>query len=83
MRNQFRVLQTWMEPILELADSNPNAKGLLNAARATEEHYAETIDKVIGNDPSLTQSKPKPKKKAKKKTTRRKKKDDSAGDSQA
>ena len=74
MRNQFRVLQTWMEPILELADANPNASGLISAAKATEAHYSETIEKVIGADPSLVESKTKPKKKASKKTTRRKKK---------
>ena len=47
MRNQFRVLQTWMEPILELAENNPHASGLISAAKATETHYQKTIDQVV------------------------------------
>ena len=79
MRNQFRVLQTWMEPILELAESNPNAKGFVSAAKATETHYAETIDKVIESDDSELPPKKKPAKKkakAKPRKPRKKKKEE-------
>ena len=46
LRNQFRVLQTWMGPILELADSMPQAKGLKAAAKATEKNYQQILRKI-------------------------------------
>ena len=46
LRNQFRVMQTWMDPILKLAETNPDADGLRKAAQATEENYNKILDKI-------------------------------------
>ena len=46
IRNQFRVLQTWMEPILKLSDAYPEADGLKEAAIATQQNYEHLIDKI-------------------------------------
>ena len=46
IRNQFRVLQTWMEPILTLSNSLPEAEGLKEAAIATQQNYEHLIDKI-------------------------------------
>jgi hypothetical protein len=47
IRNQFRVLQTWMEPILAISESLPAGKGLSDAAKATEKNYSELLDKIL------------------------------------
>ena len=49
IRNQFRVLQTWMEPILKLSEVFPEADGLKRAADATLKNYDQIIDQ-IGRD---------------------------------
>ena len=46
IRNQFRVLQTWMEPILKMSDSFPEADGLKEAAIATQQNYEHLLDKI-------------------------------------
>ena len=46
IRNQFRVLQTWMEPILKLSEVFPEADGLKRAADATRENYEKLIDQI-------------------------------------
>ena len=46
LRNQFRVLQTWMEPILHLAKEVPEAGNLLKASKATEKNYNELLQKI-------------------------------------
>ena len=46
IRNQFRVLQTWMDPILAMADALPQAEGLESAAKLTEKNYAELLEKI-------------------------------------
>ena len=46
IRNQFRVLQTWMEPILKLSEVFPEADGLKRAADATLENYDKIIDQI-------------------------------------
>ena len=46
IRNQFRVLQTWMDPILALAEALPQAEGIGKAAQLTEENYAELLNKI-------------------------------------
>ena len=46
LRNQFRVLQTWMEPILKLAETMPEAKNFARAAAATEANYKKLMDKM-------------------------------------
>ena len=75
MRNQFRVLQTWMEPILELAKENQAAAGLAQAARATEAHYEKTIDQVIvKTKPVQSADAPQQSTPKKKKTGRKRKK---------
>ena len=50
IRNQFRVLQTWMEPILKLSEVFPEADGLKRAADATLENYDKIIDQIAGED---------------------------------
>ncbi len=55
LRNQFRVLQTWMEPILALAENLPQAEGLKSAAKSTEKHYKHVLKKIEAiDDPQLT-----------------------------
>ena len=46
IRNQFRVLQTWMGPILQLAELFPDAEGLQKAAEATERNYQKLIKQI-------------------------------------
>lgn len=51
IRNQFRVLQTWMEPILKLSEVFPEAEGLKKAARATAENYDRLIEQIGEGQP--------------------------------
>jgi len=46
IRNQFRVLQTWMDPILAMAEALPEAKGIRDAAKVTELNYSELLEKI-------------------------------------
>ena len=46
IRNQFRVLQTWMDPILKLSEVFPEAEGLKNAAEATRKNYDKLIKQI-------------------------------------
>ena len=46
IRNQFRVLQTWMDPILAMAEALPEAEGIGDAAKVTERNYSELLDKI-------------------------------------
>lgn len=46
IRNQFRVLQTWMEPILKLSEAFPEAEGLKQAAKATQRNYDKLISQI-------------------------------------
>ena len=46
IRNQFRVLQTWIDPIMALAEKLPEASGVGDAAKITERNYAELLDKI-------------------------------------
>jgi hypothetical protein len=46
IRNQFRVLQTWMDPILAMAEQLPEARGLSDAARVTERNYSDLLEKI-------------------------------------
>lgn len=46
IRNQFRVLQTWMDPILAMAAALPEAKGIQDAAKVTEMNYSDLLDKI-------------------------------------
>ena len=46
IRNQFRVLQTWMEPILKLSEVFPEADGLKKAAQATQRNYEKLINQI-------------------------------------
>ena len=46
IRNQFRVLQTWMDPILAMAEKLPEARGLSDAARVTERNYSDLLEKI-------------------------------------
>ena len=46
LRNQFRVMQTWMEPILQVTAQIPEADGLRKAALATEENYKQMMERI-------------------------------------
>lgn len=46
IRNQFRVLQTWMDPILKLSEVFPEAEGLKKAAQATQRNYDKLIKQI-------------------------------------
>ena len=46
IRNQFRVLQTWMDPILKLSEVFPEAEGLKAAAQATQKNYDKLINQI-------------------------------------
>jgi hypothetical protein len=50
IRNQFRVLQTWMGPILQLAELFPDAEGLQKAAEATERNYQKLIQQIATSE---------------------------------
>ncbi len=50
IRNQFRVLQTWMEPILKLAETSEQAAGLREAAKATQQNYEKLIKQIGDQD---------------------------------
>jgi hypothetical protein len=42
---QFRILQTWLEPLLKLSESIPEVEGLVKATRLTEKQYRKMIEK--------------------------------------
>jgi hypothetical protein len=46
IRNQFRVLQTWMDPILAMAEALPEARGVGDAARITERNYSDLLEQI-------------------------------------
>ncbi len=50
IRNQFSILQTWIEPIVELAKNNPNAQSLQKAAELTERNYKRLIQQIGESD---------------------------------
>ncbi|MFK7770127.1 MAG: AAA family ATPase, partial [Mariniblastus sp.] len=51
IRNQFRVLQTWMDPILKLSEVFPEAEGLRKAAEATQRNYDKLINQIGESSP--------------------------------
>ncbi len=53
IRNQFRVLQTWMGPILQLAEAFPDAEGLEKAAKATEKNYQRLLKQISESQSEL------------------------------
>lgn len=44
IRNQFQIIQTWMEPILKLSQVFPEAEDLKRAAQATDENYRQILN---------------------------------------
>ena len=46
LRNQFRVMQTWIEPIMRIADVIPEAESLLKASKVTEKNYQKLLSKI-------------------------------------
>jgi hypothetical protein len=46
LRNQFRVLQTWMEPILKLAENLPEGSEFVKASKSTEASYKRLLTKM-------------------------------------
>ena len=55
IRNQFRVLQTWMDPILKLSEVFPEAEGLKNAAEATRKNYDKLIKQIGESEPTQSE----------------------------
>ena len=47
---QFRILQTWLAPLLKLAESMPEVEGLVKATRLTEKQYKRMISKFEDDD---------------------------------
>ena len=75
---QFRILQTWLEPLLKLSETIPEVEGLVKATKLTERQYRKMIkkfdefDAASGQKPAIKSA---PKKAATpKKSTRKKKK---------
>jgi hypothetical protein len=50
IRNQFSVLQTWVEPIIELAATHPNAKNLVKSVKLTKRNYQKLIDRIASEE---------------------------------
>ena len=50
LRNQFRVLQTWMDPILKLANALPEGSDFIDAAKSTEANYERLLNKMKDTD---------------------------------
>ena len=50
IRDQFRVLQTWMDPILKLAEVLPDAEGLRKAAEATKRNYDKVAEQLENDE---------------------------------
>ena len=42
---QFRILQTWLEPLLKLAETMPEAEDLVKATKLTEKQYKRMMSK--------------------------------------
>ena len=42
---QFRILQTWLEPLLKLSETIPEVEGLVQATKLTEKQYKKMIEK--------------------------------------
>ena len=42
---QFRILQTWLEPLLKLSETLPEVEGLVKATKLTEKQYLKMIEK--------------------------------------
>jgi hypothetical protein len=55
IRNQFRVLQTWMDPILKLSEVFPEADGLKKAAEATQRNYDKLIKQIGETTPDKSE----------------------------
>ena len=46
IRDQFRVLQTWMDPILKIAEVLPEGEGLKKAVEATRRNYDKVAEQL-------------------------------------
>ena len=44
IRNQFQIIQTWMEPILKLSQVFPEAEDLKRAAEISDENYRQILN---------------------------------------
>lgn len=44
IKNQFQIIQTWMEPILKLSQVFPEAEDLKRAAMITDENYRQILN---------------------------------------
>ena len=77
---QFRILQTWLEPLLKLSETIPEVEGLVQATKLTEKQYRKMIEKfdqfeaASAEKPAVKTSGTSKKRSAKKTKTSRKKK---------
>jgi len=46
MRDQFRVLQTWVDPIIKLSEVLPEADDLMNAMKKTHRSYDKMLNQI-------------------------------------
>ena len=46
MRDQFRVLQTWVDPIIKLSEVLPEADDLMNAMKKTHQSYDKMLNQI-------------------------------------
>lgn len=50
IRNQFSVLQTWVEPIIQLAATHPNAQSLIKSVELTQKNYQKLLDRIASEE---------------------------------
>ena len=70
---QFRILQTWLEPLLKLAETMPEVEGLVKATKLTEKQYKRMMSKFDEESSDEEEAPRKQTTSAKKKTATRKK----------
>jgi hypothetical protein len=46
MRDQFRVLQTWVDPIIKLSEVLPEADDLMKAMQKTHRSYDKMLNQI-------------------------------------
>lgn len=78
---QFRILQTWLDPLLKLSETIPEVEGLVKATKLTEKQYRKMIRKfdefeaANAEKPAVKTPPTATKKTTRKKSTRKKKMD--------
>ena len=46
IRSQFKIIQTWMDPILKLSQAFPEAEHLKVAAQITDKNYRQILNLI-------------------------------------